>query len=137
MALQWKSLHYVKDLDMEDRFITSPGWISNALTHYGKVGVNLHGEASEFPSHLLVDLRKLSVSDLLAMMHCQCNTKTKRMLGSIGPSHSGGSSLCSGPFIFMNVAICKCCYCWTTVHPMTLTRLVFLLIMTYCSSHLT
>ena len=32
-----------------------------------------------------ISLRNLSVSNLLVMMHCQYNTKTKRLLGLIGP----------------------------------------------------
>ena len=48
MALQWKSLHYVKELGMEDGFIASPGWILNTLAIYGKVRVNTHGEHLRF-----------------------------------------------------------------------------------------
>jgi hypothetical protein len=31
----------------EDEFKASPGWIENTLKNYGKIGVNLHGEAND------------------------------------------------------------------------------------------
>jgi hypothetical protein len=60
ITLVKKSLQFADLLGYsEDEFKASPGWVAATLKNYGKIGINLHGEANNMSEEARADIMKV------------------------------------------------------------------------------